>query len=86
MEHTPKDGHLVSPGADGTPQPVESAEGGELTEEEATAERDRLDAEHRAKRAEDRAHSRQFARQMGAHIVRSWPRSIRPHSRRCPSI
>jgi hypothetical protein len=45
----------------GTPGP-------ELTAEEA-AELDRLDAEGRAKRAEDRAHTRDFARQMGAYIV-----------------
>src|SRR5947209_1906160 len=52
----------------GTPEPAGTAEEPALTEEER-AELDRLDAAHRAKRAEDRAHMRAFSRDMATHMV-----------------
>ena len=53
----------------GTPAPADTVEEPELTEEEATAELDRLEAAERAKRAADRAHLRAFSRDMATHMV-----------------
>jgi hypothetical protein len=58
--------HETSPAA--TPAPDETPREPAPTAEEL-AELDRLDAEDRAKRAEDRAANREWARAMGAHIV-----------------
>jgi hypothetical protein len=57
---------------DVTPTPDEEAgatEERELTEAEGTAELDRLDAEHRAERAADRAQVRRWSHDMATHMV-----------------